>query len=98
MGPYPGDANGDGYVDGSDLSTIITNWGKTGQLRADGDLNGDGTVEGNDYSEVLSYWGTGTPLEPTDIPEPATLALLALGGLLMIRRKNWSESAATHGC
>jgi len=84
MSLIPGDVNGDGLVDGADLSTIIGYWGQTGLGRKFGDLNGDGTVEGNDYSEVLSYWNPASP-EPT--PEPATLGLLIMGGLALLRRK-----------
>ena len=40
---------------------------------------------GDDYVEVLTYWGSGTPPEP--IPEPATVGLLALGGLALLRRR-----------
>ena len=73
----------DGFIDGIDLTTIITNWGMTGLGRTGGDLNDDGTVEGNDYSAVLAYWGTGTPPEPSGVPEPATLALLLIAGLAL---------------
>ena len=85
LGPLPGDVNGDGLIDGTDLTIILGNWGKTGQGLLGGDLNGDGIVEGNDYSEVLSYWGPAEPPEPT--PEPATMVLLAVGGLLGLVRK-----------
>lgn len=79
----PGDANLDGMVDGNDLTTILTYWGQTGLGQEFGDLNGNGTVDGPDYSEVLSYWGT-APEPSTDVPEPATLALLLLGGLVVL--------------
>ena len=84
----PGDVSGDGWVGGDDLSIIITNWGEFVTDRQLGDLNDDGFVGGDDYTEVLSYWGTGTPPDPlvTSVPEPATLALLFLGGLAMLRR------------
>ena len=84
----PGDVNGDGWVGGDDLSIILTNWGLSGQSREQGDLTGEGFIGGDDYSEVLTYWGTGTPPDSlvTSIPEPATLALLLLGALAMLRR------------
>ncbi len=84
----PGDVNVDGWVAGGDLSIIITNWGMTGATREQGDLNGNGTVDGLDYTEVLTYWGTGSPPEPpSGIPEPATLGLMMIGGLALLRCK-----------
>ena len=85
----PGDVNGDAWVGGDDLTIILTNWGQSVTGREQGDLNGDFFVGGDDYSEVLTYWGTGTPPESviTITPEPATIALLLLGGLVMMRRR-----------
>ena len=82
-----GDVTGDDYVGGADLTAVITNWGMSGAIRTDGDLTGEGTVSGPDYTEVITYWGTGTaPPEPGAIPEPATLALLLIGGLVALLR------------
>ena len=50
----PADFNGDGSVNGKDLTIMLGNWGGTGQ----GDANGDGTVNGSDLSIVLANWGT----------------------------------------
>ena len=86
----PGDVNSDGFVGGYDGTQILSNWGKTGQTWAEGDLSGDGTVDGSDFTELLTHWGTGTaPLEPPGevIPEPATLGLLLIGGLVLLRRR-----------
>jgi peptidoglycan/xylan/chitin deacetylase (PgdA/CDA1 family) len=52
-----GDVNGDGVIDALDLSTVLANWNKTGQTRAQGDLNGDGTVDALDLSTILTNWG-----------------------------------------
>ncbi|MBM4104801.1 MAG: hypothetical protein FJ257_00600 [Phycisphaerae bacterium] len=49
-----GDLNGDGSVDGADLSILLGAWG-TGGVPAD--LNGDGIVNGADLSILLGNWG-----------------------------------------
>lgn len=54
--PKAGDVNGDSFVDALDLSTVLTNWNKSGQTRAQGDLNADGTVDALDLSTILTNW------------------------------------------
>ena len=51
-----GDINGDGVVDALDLSTLLSNWNKTGATAAQGDLNADGTVDALDLSTLLANW------------------------------------------
>jgi len=50
--PVPGDANGDGLVNGADIAIVLGNWGTTGP----GDLNDDGVVDGGDLAIVLGNW------------------------------------------
>ncbi|MFM7051890.1 MAG: dockerin type I repeat-containing protein [Planctomycetota bacterium] len=50
--PCPADINGDGFVNASDLSTLLGAWGFAG-----GDLNGDGTTNAQDLSILLGAWG-----------------------------------------
>ena len=52
--PCEGDVNGDGQVEGADLSFILGNWGSS---VAEYDLNGDGTVNGADLTIILGAWG-----------------------------------------
>ena len=82
----PGDVNADGFIDGSDLSIIISHWGQSGLGWELGDLNGNGIVDGSDYSQVLSYWNPAPP-EPAGVPEPTTIGLLLLGGLALLKRR-----------
>ena len=48
-----GDTNADGYVDGSDLGSLLGQWGTQGSC----DFNGDGLVDGNDLGVMLAAWG-----------------------------------------
>ena len=55
----------------------------------DGDINGDGFVGIEDLNIVLGNWNAGTPPAtgtPT-IPEPGSLALVALSGLTLVGRR-----------
>ena len=53
----------------------------------EGDLNGDGFVGIADLNVVLGNWNAGTPPSANAVPEPATLALLGMGGLAMLKRR-----------
>ncbi len=79
-----GDANGDGTVDDRDLSVLLSHWGDTYVGWISGDLTGDWAVDDRDLSRLLSHWGD--TLAAPAIPEPACLALLALGALALRRR------------
>ena len=49
-----GDINGDGVVNGADLSVLLGAWGST--LSA-ADLDGDGVVGASDLALLLGAWG-----------------------------------------
>ena len=48
------DLNGDGHVDGADLTILLAAWGTAGP----GDFNNDGTVGPADVAMLLANWGT----------------------------------------
>ncbi|MFN3168995.1 MAG: PEP-CTERM sorting domain-containing protein [Phycisphaeraceae bacterium] len=87
----PGDTDGDGDIDDSDLGTAFSNYtgplapGTGGKTAADGDTDGDGDVDDSDLGTAFSGY-TG-PLGPAGVPEPTSLALIGFGGLALIRRR-----------
>ena len=92
-----GDTDGDGKVDMNDLKTFFANNGKYGS-QAEGDFNGDGKIDFSDYQVLeLNFGKTGPAFNPFaplaspealpggSVPEPAGLAIAALGLLLAAR-------------
>ena len=84
----PGDANGDGTVDGADLNTVLSNYNKASMLWAngnstgmhweDGDFDLNGAVDGADLNTVLSNYNRSLAWVAA-VPEPASCVLLAVG-------------------
>jgi hypothetical protein len=59
---------------------------------SDADFNVDGFVTLIDFAMMRGNWGTNSGGAPSveDLsltPEPATMSLLAIGGLMMLRRR-----------
>jgi hypothetical protein len=50
----PGDVDGNGVIDGSDLSLVLGFWSQTG---GPADVNQDGLVDGTDLAILLGGWG-----------------------------------------
>ncbi len=87
-----GDANLDGHVDLTDLSTILNNFGTTTGAWTSGNFDGNPTIDLTDLSDVLNNFGASNPNAsdtlpiPTPTPEPASLALFALSFYALLAR------------
>jgi len=92
--PDPGDSNGDGKVDSADLATWQQNYDPLGlneNTFAMGDWDGNGLIDSADLALWQQNYDSIGPggMAVTHTPEPATLLMLAVGGLVMVghRRK-----------
>ena len=82
-----GDANGDGVVDDNDLSLLLANWNQDAGWDG-GNFNGDSITDDSDLSLLLANWTASDPPGAVNVPEPATVAVLAAGlALPVLRRK-----------
>jgi len=85
--PLEGDADGNGVVDAADYIILKQNFGQSANSGPSyGDFNNSGATNWADL-QVLSGAMGGTGGAQTAIPEPATLGLLAIGALAVIRRR-----------
>ena len=86
--PHSGDANIDGAVNVGDLGILAGNWNQSGKNWYQADFTGDGSVNVGDLGVLAGNWGWTTPPGGLgNVPEPASLTLLALSGLALLRRR-----------
>jgi len=82
--PYlPGDANGDGMVTDADYTIWADTFGSTIDMRAD--WNGDNQITDADFTLWADNYGYGTG--GAAAPEPATIGLLAVGLLAVLKKR-----------
>jgi len=93
VGGVQGDTDGDGDVDEDDYDNLLAQFGGPGGVES-ADLDGNGTVDMADFRVLREFYGAGVPtapegdfFSPTTTPEPATVGLLALGGLAVLKRR-----------
>jgi fibronectin-binding autotransporter adhesin len=95
---HPGDTDGNGIVDDVDLANFESAFGMgmaefiIADLGFDPDFDDDGDVDLDDFVTLRQYFGTNfndAPVIPdlSQTPEPATMSLLALGALAILRRR-----------
>lgn len=84
LAPAPGDANGDGYVDGADYTIWADHYLLTGATFAQGDFNNDGIVDGADYTLWADHYSPSLLQSAVLAPEPSSAMLAALGAALIV--------------
>ena len=90
----PGDLSGDGDVDTEDVGLFELQFGSQPHGPVPGppytaDFDEDDDVDLHDFLVMRDYLGTGVGAAPAvaATPEPATMTVLALGGLMVLRRR-----------
>lgn len=94
---WNGDANADGRIDIDDYFRIDVGYalraGLTEPLFAQGDFDYDGDIDADDYFLIdAAFLGQAGPMSaapaaPVSVPEPGAMAVAALAGMLLKRRR-----------
>ncbi len=79
---HPADFNWDYVINGRDWLVLERNFGHSGMAGRDGDLNGDGKVDMIDVN-LFNGWMIDSP----QVPEPASIVLVAAGAAALLRRR-----------
>jgi fibronectin-binding autotransporter adhesin len=90
-----GDANIDGHVDLTDLSTVLNNFGSTTPAWTSGNFDGAPTIDLTDLSDVLNNFGLTNSnaslvfggASVAAAPEPTSLGVLGLGVVALLSRR-----------
>jgi len=76
-----------------DLNLVLGNWNQNvPPANPLADPSGDGFIGIDDLNEVLGNWNAGTPPSGSAaVPQPASLAVLGLGAMSMLRRRSFGK-------
>jgi len=85
--PVVGDANHDGVVDADDYIILKRHMGAAaGAGASEGDFNDSGTVDWDDLQILVGAFNAAGG-QASAVPEPASLAMLALAATAVVRRR-----------
>ena len=82
-----GDINLDRIVDAFDFGVLQGKWQQATTVWTQGDLNNDGIVDAFDFGVLQGNWQDSYTAGGGVVPEPATMALLCLGAVGVLRRR-----------